>query len=565
MIKNRYDTKAKQHEPILPEPQEWPVVRLGKQRKEFIEKVIKASYSRINQQRNTAELLIEELEITMFKERLRIKENPWKVDPPDEMAFWSNVKKQLLHLSIEDTKEAEKDSNEILTEIISRYANEIAGNFKSSHYRLARTVVTFGFSRLLNAARFGSFRGLFKGRLTLQDKIHIEGEIDQVRRLAKIGTIVMVPTHFSNLDSITIGFVIHALGLPPFIYGAGLNLFNIALFAYFMNSLGAYKVDRRKKNMIYLETLKTYSTLAVREGIHSLFFPGGTRSRSGKIETQLKLGLLSTAMEAQRLNYLNTTGADVQKIFIVPVVLNYNFVLEAFQLISDYLERKGQERFYTESDQFSSSYRILSFLIQFFTRGADMSVTIGAAIDLFGNQLDIQGNSLDQRGNIIDIRDYFTVDNQITDNPQRDAEYTRMLGDRIVDDFHRYAQCSASHLAAFVGFEIIRKKNMRHDLYSLFRLPAEDLEIEYDEFRQAFIQLREVIFRYKEEGRILVSEALRSKDIKKLIHAGVNNVGTFHPQRPLMFNREGNVISKNLKTLYYYRNRLDGYGLEKYI
>ena len=565
MALHKYDTEAKQYEPILPEPQEWPVVRLGKQRKEFIEKVIQASYSRIKQQRSTTELLIEELELTMFKERLRIKENPWKVDPPDEMVFWSNVKKRLLHMSIDDPVNAEKESNQILLEIVSRYANEITGNFKSSHYRLARTIVTFGFSRLLNAARFGSFKGLFKGRLTLQDKIHIEGEIELVRNLAKIGTVVIVPTHFSNLDSITIGFVIHALGLPPFIYGAGLNLFNIAIFAYFMNSLGAYKVDRRKKNMIYLETLKTYSTLAIQDGIHSLFFPGGTRSRSGKIETQLKLGLLSTVMEAQRLNYLNAPGEGVRKIFIVPVVLNYNFVLEAFQLISDYLEMKGQERFYTESDQFSSSYRILSFLIQFFTRGADMSVTIGRAMDLFGNRVDMQGNSLDPNGNIVNIRDYFTVNNIITENSQRDGEYTRMLGDRIVEDFHRYAQCSASHLAAFVGFEIIRKRNMKHDLYSLFRLPVEDLEIEYEEFKEVFSHVREVIFSYEQAGRIMVSGVLRSKNIDKLIHAGINNVGTFHAQRPLMLDREGNVISRNLKTLYYYRNRLDGYGFEKYI
>src|SRR5204863_9543615 len=59
---------------------------------------------------------------------------------------------------------------------------------------------------------------------------------------------ILVPTHFSNLDSILIGWIIHAMGLPAFIYGAGLNLFNIKIFAYFMNSLGAYKVDRRKKD-----------------------------------------------------------------------------------------------------------------------------------------------------------------------------------------------------------------------------------------------------------------------------------------------------------------------------
>jgi len=565
MLETKYDTRAKTYEPILPEVGEWPVVKLGKHRKEFIDEVINESFSKIKQLRKSTELLKEELEITMFRERLRIKENPWKVDPDDEQLFWSNVKKKLLYLTNESVDNVEHQTDQILREILTRYANEISGNFKATHYRLARTIVTFGFGRLLNAAKFGSFMGLFKGKLTLQDKIHIEGEIDQLRNLAKTGTIVMVPTHFSNLDSITIGFVIHSLGLPPFIYGAGLNLFNIAIFAYFMNSLGAYKVDRRKKNMIYLETLKMYSNLAIQNGIHSLFFPGGTRSRSGKLESHLKLGLLSTAMEAQRINYRNAKGKSAKKIFIIPVVLNYNFVLEAVHLISDYLEKKGQERFYTESDQFSSSYRILSFLIQFFTRGADMTVTIGKAMDLFGNDVDSQGNSLDQKGNSIDIQDYFTTDGLITENAQRDGEYTRMLGERIVDNFYKNAQCSASHLAAFTGFEIIRKKNIKLDLYSLFRIPVEDLEIDYNEFSEVYLRLRKVVFKYEKSGKIRVSESLYEEDKVELIKNGVNNVGTFHTQRPLLFNKDGNIVSKDLKTLYYYRNRLDGYDFEKYI
>ena len=565
MLKSKYDTKAKTYDPILPTIKEWPVVRLGKNRKEFIEEVISASFSKIVQLRGSTELLKEELEITMFKERLRVKENPWKVDPEDESLFWSNVKKNLLHLSSDNETDVKQETNDILKEIISRYANEIAGNFKPSHYRMARTIVTFGFGRLLNAAKFGSYMGLFKGKLTLQDKIHIEGETEQLRNLAKIGTIVMVPTHFSNLDSITIGFVIHSLGLPPFIYGAGLNLFNIALFAYFMNSLGAYKVDRRKKNMIYLETLKMYSNLALQNGIHSLFFPGGTRSRSGKLESHLKLGLLSTAMDAQRLNYQKANGGEAHKIFIVPVVLNYNFVLEAVHLISDYLEKKGQERYYTESDQFSSSYKILSFLTKFFTRGADMSVTIGRAMDLFGNNVDPSGNSLDKNGNIIDIKDYFSTNGIIKENAQRDGEYTKMLGEKIVTDFYRYAQCSSSHLAAFVGFELIRKKNSKLDLYSLFRIPTEDLEIEYDEFAQVYTKLRDIILEYEIAGKIRVNQSLREENLKTLIRSGVNRVGTFHAQRPLLFNKDGNIITNDLKTLYYYRNRLDGYGFEKHI
>jgi glycerol-3-phosphate O-acyltransferase len=558
--------KEKQfYDPLLPGPDDWPVVRLARGRKEFIEEVIESSFSLIKENRNTPELLKEEIELTMFREMLRIKENPWKIDPDDEYHYWSRIKKRLVGISMGDRKEMEKVTDELLHDIITRYTNEIAGNFKKSRYRLTRTLVTVGFSRLLNTARFHGVKGLFKGQLTLQDKIHIRGEADKLRKLARIGTILMVPTHSSNLDSITIGYVIHTLGLPPFIYGAGLNLFNISIFAYFMNSLGAYKVDRRKKNMIYLETLKTYSSLALKKGCHSLFFPGGTRSRSGQIESKLKLGLLGTAIETQRDNIIKANGKEAEKIFIVPVVINYTFVLEAVQLIRDYLAQKGQERYYLETDRYSNSFKILRFLFRFFLHGSNISVSIGPPMDLFGNHVDEAGNSRNRNGEIIDIKDYFMLNGKMTVNPQRETEYTKMLAEKIVKEYHTKARVFSSHLCAFLAFEIFRKKNPRMDLYSLLRLPLEELVIPFGEFRESFTTLRDAIFKMEQSDKIQISDHLYHGNIDELIKYGINNLGIFHTRRPLVINKYGEIASRDLTTLYYYRNRLEGYGLEKYI
>jgi glycerol-3-phosphate O-acyltransferase len=273
-----------QYEHILSLGEEWPVVRMARNRKEFMDSVVEESYLRLKKLRPNLNSLIDELELTRYREKLRYKTNPWKVDPEDEVPFWSGVKSRLVEMENLEEEGKKETADAILRDIVTRYVQEITGNFKPSHYQLARRIIKFGFLRLLNASRIKGISALWKGDLTLQDKIQITGEAEHLRKLAKIGTVVMVPTHFSNLDSILIGWVIHTLGLPPFIYGAGLNLFNMELFAYFMNSLGAYKVDRRKKNLIYLETLRTYSSIAIRYGCHSLFFPGGTRSRSGKIE-----------------------------------------------------------------------------------------------------------------------------------------------------------------------------------------------------------------------------------------------------------------------------------------
>lgn len=557
-----------QYQPILPKKDEWPVVKLSKSRKEFIQKVVDASNERmINLTGNQVNFLKEELETTLYRERMRVKQNPWLVDPDDDASFWSNVKSSLLtiggnqQLSDENKKKA---YIEVLSSINRRYAEEIASNFKHSYYKLARNVVTFGFSRLLNTARVKGFRSVFSKKYSLQDKIQIVGKTDELRELASKGTIVMVPTHFSNLDSILIGWTISTLGLPPFIYGAGLNLFNIQIFAYFMNALGAYKVDRRKKNQLYLETLKTYSREAIQFGCHSLFFPGGTRSRDGKIESKLKLGLLSTAIEAQRANYQHGSDDIYGKVFIVPVTINYHFVLEAPSLIKDHLNYTGQERYYDESDEFSNSYKISKFLVKFFTKGSDISVSIGKPMDILGNYVDSDGNSKDKRGRIIDCKDYFVTNGKVSVDLQREEEYTRKLGLRIVEEFHKNNRVFSSHLVAFTAFRLIKKANHKLDLFSLLRLPEEDIFLPYQDFKEACQKVLSRIFELKEEKMLHMAPHLNLK-IEDIIRHGMENVGMYHSKRPLIRNEEGDIVTQDISLLYYYHNRLDGYGLEKII
>lgn len=542
------------------------MVKLARERKEFVKKVASLSEERIlDLIGKNPEILKEELETTLYREKLRIKQNPWDVDPDDEGPFWGEVKNNLLqiHSEVSLTKAKKLEAYKaVLSKITSRYSEEIASNFKATHYKFTRRVVTYGFSRLLNAARVKGFGSLFSNQYTLQDKIQITGQTAQIRELATKGTIIMVPTHFSNLDSVLIGWIISVLGMPPFIYGAGLNLFNISIFAYFMNALGAYKVDRRKKNLMYLETLKTYSKEAIRFGCHSLFFPGGTRSRSGIIESKLKLGLLSTAIEAQRANFQQGISDVSGKIFIVPVTINYHFVLEAPSLIQDYLSQTGQERYYKENDEFSNSYKISKFLFKFFTKGSDISVSIGRAMDVMGNYVDQDGNSIDKWGREVNTEEYFMSNGKVTVDAQREEEYTQMLGKRIVQEFHKINRVFSSHLVAFVAFELIQTKNAKMDLFDLIRLPQEDLVVGYEEFKAACQVALDKIFELKALGKIDAAPHLyRSMD--EIITHGLENVGMYHAKRPLIKNKEGNLATEDMSLLYFYHNRLHGYGLEK--
>ncbi len=555
------DTKRKSIKSSTLAARRLPVVHLRQNRKKFIKEVIALSISRIKQNTINRTALIEELEMTLFREKLRISQNRWRVDPDDENDFWDSIKRDLLLLSTEEDTQGMED--DILEKIVGRYVNEISGKFNTSHYQLARSLVTFGFGRLLNASRVKGFSSLWSNKVKLQDKIQITGQTELIRKLASKGTVIMLPTHFSNLDSILIGWIIHSLGMPQFLYGAGLNLFNIGVIAYFMNSLGAYKIDRRKKNAIYTETLKSYSSLAMQKGCHTLFFPGGSRSRSGKIEDRLKQGLLSTILEAQRINFEKSANYG-KKIFVVPVTLNYHFVLEAPVLINEYLAQKGQERYYIETDEYSTSYKITTFLLKFFTKGSDISVSIGQPRDVLGNLVDEEGNSIDQQGRKINTRDYFSSRGAINRDLQREEQYTKMLSDKLVEEYHKINRAFSSHIVAFCAFEIWKNKHRKLDLYNLLRLPEEELFIDYDEFCKVVATIKERIFELKKAGRIDTAPHLE-EDLEHIVAHGIANVGMYHAKRPLLLSKTGKITTQDLNTLFYYHNRLEGYGLEKYI
>lgn len=147
---------------------------------------------------------------------------------------------------------------------------------------------------------------------------------------------------------------------------------------------------------------------------------------------------------------------------------------------------------------------------------------------------------------------------------QRENEYTRMLASRIVSEYHRINRVFASHVVAFVAFEMWLRKYPRLDLFGFLRLPEEELEIPYEEFREVFRKVRKEIYRLEEHDRVKYATHLKG-EIDLVIRRGLENVGIFHLKRPLLRNKKGNIVTQDLNVLYYYHNRLSGYDLEKRI
>lgn len=551
--------KQQNYPPVFPDIADWPIYKLSEDRKNFIEDIDDFTVNRLLKYHKDE--LLEIISKAIYLERIRIKEEPWKVDPPNERQFWRKIRNNLVRDSLDkENEEASRTNEELLRRIVHRYSEEIVGTFRIKTFLFARKFLTLFFTRLLNTAASRNWRRLWGSRYSLADRLLVKGELDKVRNLMKKGIVVVVPTHFSNLDSILIGYALDAfVGLPSFSYGAGLNLYNTGYTAYFMNRLGAYRVDRRKKNMIYLETLKAMSNLSIQRGTNSLFFPGGTRSRGGTLETKLKLGLLSTVTEAQRALYQK--GED-RKIFVVPLVLSYHFVLEAQFLIEQQLQREGKERYLKSKDQSYSRRKLLKFLWQLFSETNDIVLSFGQPMDVIGNPVDMEGNSLDKFGKEINVRDYFVFQGEVREDLQRESEYTKILGEKIVERYFKDNIVLSSHLVAFAAFEMLKNENTNLDLFGLLRLPVDDFFIPMESLKDVVGRLQEVLIEMCEAGDIKLSEQIYW-DVERLIHDGLTHLGTYHVAKPLKFNKRGEIISENFNLLYYYRNRLDNYGLEK--
>ncbi|MBI3180275.1 MAG: 1-acyl-sn-glycerol-3-phosphate acyltransferase, partial [Deltaproteobacteria bacterium] len=398
---------------------------------------------------------------TLYHERRRLdRERGGDPRTAEDLAFYAKVQRRLRHASARDLRE-------MLDQIALRFASEIVGNFDDRVYKLSTTVVPTGLSVLLTAMsprKLGSLSSLRHG---LSDHVQIQGASDHARKLLDKGTLVVVPTHSSHLDSIVLGYAVHLLGIPPLLYGAGLNLFNNPVTSFFMNNLGAYRVDRKKTAGLYKDVLKEYATVALELDYNNLFFPGGTRSRSGAVEQKLKRGLLGTAVRAYVGNL--QSRRDKTSLYIVPCTISYKLGLEAQTLIDDYLKEVGKNRYIIEDDEFSRPRQVLNFMSNLVSLDSRVVITFSRPLDVVGNYVDEEGRSLDPRGRLIDAATYVCDGGEAVHDNQRDEEYTNELALAIAREFLRDNVAMSTHVVGYALLDMVLRENPGMDLYRLLR------------------------------------------------------------------------------------------------
>jgi len=553
--------KSKIYPHVFKNIADWPMFKLSEDRPQFVKQLTEEVCEKLLKQHKQG--ISDVVAKAIYDERIRMKSEPWKIDPPDEKGFWKKIQKKLVKRSLDkEQQEADIVNQELLYSIVNRYAEEIVGTFKIKTMEFARKFTSFFLNRLLNTAASRNFRRIYSVKHRVSERLLVEGEVEKVRNLSKIGTVILVPTHFSNLDSFIVGYGMDQIaGIPFPSFAAGLNLYNTGYTAYYMNRLGCYRVDRRKKNPIYLATLKTMSKLSIERGVSNLIYPGGTRSRSGELEQKVKKGLLGTAVEAQRA--LLERG-ERKKVFIVPVIIGYHLVLEAPFLIDESLRRTGKEHYHKSKDGSYSVRSSLKFIWKLFSQESEIRLSFGKPLDVLGNFVDADGNSYDRFGKQLQIQDYFRTDGIVKADLQREREYTKILGERIIERFHKDNIVLCSHAVAFVLFNLLRHQHTDLDLYGLLRLPAEDFEFSFEQVEEAMTKLVVALKELEANGNVKLSEQIRW-ETGDLVREGIRLSGAFHAQQPIKIKKNGTIASESFKLLYYYHNRLTHYGLEKMV
>lgn len=536
--------------------------RYNKDRAHIVSEVCQRSYSAFlaearHKDDGGLEYLLNE---AAFQEVERLQAEQGPEDEIHSISWWRDVSRRLGEMS-------ESQKRTILRELAQSYTEDITGSFNPRVYRLATGALPVGLGMLFKAQDLRQIplsalhiRKTFKHLRDLSERIVIEGHTDTLGHLARRGTLVFLPTHSSNMDSILMGWSLYQAGLPPVTYGAGKNLFTNPLTSFFMQNLGAYKVDRRIKHSLYKELLKTYSQVLLERGYHSLFFPGGTRSRSNKVEEHIKLGLLGTTITAFTNTLLSHNKA--KPIYLCPVTINYNLVLEAESLIRDHLRREGGRRYFLEDDEFNQINKVFRFALNTMQMSSTTVIRFGEPMDPFGNPVDRNGTSFDARGRAVDPTSYVrkALTGEVCHDVSRDQQYTRHTGECVRRAFLKDTVLMPVNLVAFVLFELLQQKFPRWDVYRLLRLAGGEIIAGHLAQAKLDALLHELKAR-ESRGELRLSSFVRNNNCAEIFAEGCSYLRTYHSS-PLVEPMMNGVTLHKLDLLYYYGNRVRSYPID---
>jgi glycerol-3-phosphate O-acyltransferase len=521
--------------PYVPRPSDPSIFWFNSERDDIVSDVVKRICTTHEPDRARLEIALND---AAYHEIRRL-ETQRDDEARDRLGYWRSMIRRIGKM--DDTEQ-----RRVLHTIVTEMTRDVAGNFDPRVYRFARQAAPRLIGGIMEPRRL-----VAAAPESLDRVLKVQGDLERLRQLQNEGSLVFVPTHSSNLDSIVLAQALEISGLPPVVYGAGKNLFTNPIISFFMHNLGAYRVDRRIRVSLYKDILKLYSQVMIERGYHSLFFPGGTRSRSGMIERHVKLGLLGSAVEAFTTNQVRRIDRPV---WFVPTTINYALVLEAETLIKDWLMEEGQARYIIEDDEFSQIDRWFAFFRKMVGMRGACTIRFGDPIDPFGNRVDASGRSLTPTGRAIDPGGYVEQRGKPVVDALRDAAYTRELGEVLAQRYEQDTVLMSTQVVAHVLFRDLVQSTPGMDLFARLRLRGE-IGLDRETLCQELGEARDRLCALEVKGRVRTSDVVKEDTPSELLERALSYWNGYHDSTAATL--EGNrVVLGDPSLLLYYQNRL---------
>ena len=198
---------------------------------------------------------------------------------------------------------------------VDEYIREIVPSFSVAYYRLGYRAAEW----LLNL--------FYKVTVEHEDEAAVEA-------LPPDAVLVYLMNHRSNADYVLVSYALAGRVAISYAVGEWARAFPLE---HMFKAFGSYFVRRRYREPLYHAVLERYVQLITREGVTQGIFLEGGLTRDGRLKPP-KIGLL---------DYILGIGRDPSygaRMFVVPVAVNYDRVLEDRSLLAELATREGGVR-----------------------------------------------------------------------------------------------------------------------------------------------------------------------------------------------------------------------------
>lgn len=179
--------------------------------------------------------------------------------------------------------------------------------------------------------------GLTVSRLLLNFFYKVSAEFasgNPPQQLPADAIVIYLMNHKSNADYVLVGYVLSGQVAISYAVGEWARTFPLE---YIFKSFGAYFIRRKYREKLYHTVLERYVQLITRNGVTQGIFLEGGLSRDGKLG-KAKIGLLDYVLGVAR------DPAMRRRLYVVPVAISYDRVLEDRSLLRELDAREGGRR-----------------------------------------------------------------------------------------------------------------------------------------------------------------------------------------------------------------------------